>query len=690
MRAILRALGMLVLAAAFFFGIGSTTASAQSDTNAPTVPAANPIVNVAHFAPFAGALNDTSVTVRVNGADVLTDFVYSEIVTGISLPAGVYTAEVLPTGSVTVAMSGVFTLENNKNYSLLAIGDGSTEEPLALTAIVDDGIAPAAGKAKILLGHYAPFTSTVAATKVDICNDATGTPVPGLTDIPYGVNTGFLQLDAGIYDLSIAVANTGCATVALDLPALALVAGKTYDAYAIGKINTVYPLQVTTIRGLDFPAMVDVGHFAPFSTTVAGTKVDIYLNGSEAITDVVYGGKIPDVRLLPGNYLVEVKPDNTSTVAISATATLTSGGSYALAAIGDGSNQPLKLAVLENNGQTNPAKARVRVSHFAPFASGTTATAVDICIDATKTVLIPNLVFGATTPYLEIAPGIYDLSVAVPGTSCAQVVLDLPPLQFNAGGIYEIYAIGKGNTVYPLALDSFGALDFPATVTVGHFAPFGSTVAGTKVDIRVNGQTALTDVVFGEYFPNLLLPSGPLFVEVVVPSVAASAANTVAISGTFTLTGQTKYDLFAIGDGANQPLGFSATVITPTAPAGQALLTVGHLAPFAPDVNATAVDICTDAGTVLIANLKYPEVRANLILLPGLYKLKIALPGTNCGMVALDLPQFRLVAGDVRDAFAIGKSLTPGSAFPVQLATTTGLSTYEQFLPRISKPATVQ
>ena len=52
--------------------------------------------------------------------------------------------------------------------------------------------------------------------------------------------------------------------------------------------------------------------------------------------------------------------------------------------------------------------------------------------------LIPNLVFGVTTPYLDIDPGIYDLSVAVAGTDCATVALQLPPLQFNAAEIYEL------------------------------------------------------------------------------------------------------------------------------------------------------------------------------------------------------------------------------------------------------------
>ena len=113
------------------------------------------------------------------------------------------------------------------------------------------------------------------------------------------------------------------------------------------------------------------------------------------------------------------------------------------------------------------------------------------------------------------------------------------------------------------------------------------------------------------------------------------------------------------------------------------------LAPFAGHVNATAVDICTDTGALIVADLKYPQVLANLELPPGQYNLKIAVPGTNCAMTALDLPEFSLVEGDVRDAFAIGKSLL-GGAFPVQLATTTGLRpASEEYLPLLYRSAAV-
>lgn len=111
-------------------------------------------MNVAHFAPFGNDQAGTSVTVAVNSTDVFTEFIFSEVVTGVTLPAGVYTVEVRPAGSASVAMSGVFTLEANSEYSILAIGDGSANLPLTLQPLVKNATPPAPGSAKVLIGHY--------------------------------------------------------------------------------------------------------------------------------------------------------------------------------------------------------------------------------------------------------------------------------------------------------------------------------------------------------------------------------------------------------------------------------------------------------------------------------------------------------------------------------------------------------
>lgn len=686
---------VLLLVTVLFFGL-TAPLSAQSTDPAADSPSANPIVNIAHFAPFAENPAGTSVTISVNGSDVFTEVVFGDTVVGLSvLPAGVYTVEIKPTGTDTVAMSGTFTLEADREYTILAIGDNSANMPLELEAIVKPVMARSAGDAMVLIGHYAPFAPTVPATAVDICNDATNTVL--LPNVPYGVNSGYLALPAGIYDLSIALPGTSCAGTAYDLPALQFNAGEFYDAFAIGKNNVAYPLNVVSLSGLDFPpAIVNVAHFAPFAGDTAGTSVTIAVNGTDTFTEVVFADTVTGVELPAGMYMVEIKPTGSNTVAMSGTFPLESNKEYSLLAVGDGSqNMPLELkAIVKDAVAPTPGNAKVLIGHYAPFAATVMQTAVDLCNDADGGKVAGPLPYGLNSGYVEFPAGIYDLSIALAGTNCAGTAYDLPALQFNAGEFYDAFAIGKNNAAYPLNVVSLSGLDFPAMATIGHFAPFAGTVAGTAVDIRVNGQVAFTNVVYGRFVPDVVIPSGDVFVEILTPAASAAAGevnNAVILSGTFTLGQMSEYVLFAIGGANGWAPSFAAAEISQTVPAGKAFVTLGHLAPFAPTAVQTAVDICIGGVPIPdLTNLQYPGVLANLPLDPGLYDLAIAVHGTNCTTEAIDVPPFRLREGDNFNAFAIGapEEVAPsaGPEFPLTVISTTGLrAAYEQYLPSVSR-----
>lgn len=214
----------------------------------------------------------------------------------------VYTVEVRPTGAVTVAISGVFTLPSGVEASILAIGDGSACVPLKLEPILNDLTLPPVGKAKVLIGHYAPFNANPLLTAVDLCEDRV--PTKGAGPIIFGINSGYLPLDAGIYDLSIAVANTNCAQTVYDLPPLQFNPGESYDVFAIGKNNAGVsdPGREPERAGLSRNG--DDRDFAPFANTVAETAVDIRINGQLALTDVVYGAYAADI-VMPSGALVD-------------------------------------------------------------------------------------------------------------------------------------------------------------------------------------------------------------------------------------------------------------------------------------------------------------------------------------------------------------------------------------------------
>lgn len=72
-------------------------------------------------------------------------------------------------------------------------------------------------------------------------------------------------------------------------------------------------------------------------------------------------------------------------------------------------------------------------------------------------------------------------------------------------------------------------------------------------------------------------------------------------------------------------------------------ITVVHAAPFDADVTQTAVDICTDDGDIVagLSNLTFGEART-LELDPGFFHWQVAVAGSNCANVLVDIPQFGL------------------------------------------------
>jgi hypothetical protein len=219
-------------------------------------------------------------------------------------------------------------------------------------------------------------------------------------------------------------------------------------------------------------------------------------------------------------------------------------------------------------------------------------------------------------------------------------------------------------------------------VNIGHFAPFGATPADTAVSVLVNGTVVpgLESVVYGQTAANLsLLPAGTYTVEIV-----PTGTTTPAITALVPVAADTRYNLYAIGGANGYSLTLASAVVSTTVPPGKALITIGHLAPFASPADATAVNICTDDGIQVpgLQNVKFGDVAANLPFDPGVYDLKVVPAANGCGAAAFDLPPLILAAGDIRDVFAIGLG---NAAFPFTVASMTGIQpTNALFFPYIA------
>ncbi len=191
-------------------------------------------VTVAHFAPFAEDIADTSVSVALNGTVALENVKFKDFTGYINLPAGEYKVDIIPTGTTTVAITATYMLEDGKDYTVYASGNG-TLQPLELFALADDNTAPAMGNVKVRVVHAAPFAPTLEGTEVSI-RTAGGDLVAGLQGVPYGGASGYLELPANTYDLKVA-SNNGQVNYIDPLP-VELAPGTIATLFAVGDIIT--------------------------------------------------------------------------------------------------------------------------------------------------------------------------------------------------------------------------------------------------------------------------------------------------------------------------------------------------------------------------------------------------------------------------------------------------------------------
>ncbi len=341
------------------------------------------------------------------------------------------------------------------------------------------------------------------------------------------------------------------------------------------------------------------------------------------LENVKFGDIAKNVELPSGVELtIQVIPTGTDVVAIEGKATLDPAGAYTVAAIGGANNWELALLPLVDETMPSDSGALVRIGHLAPFADANTpgSTAVDICTDD-GTAILEGVEYPQVTDYLSLDAGTYDLLIALAGTDCAGVALDLPALELNDGDIVDVFAIGllPDDANFPLQAASTTGFDLaPATVNVAHFAPFGADVDATSVTIKVTGEgvdAMLENVKFGDIAKNVELPSGVELTIQVIPT----GTDVVAIEGKATLDPAGAYTVAAIGGANNWELALLPLVDETMPSDSGALVRIGHLAPFA-DANtpgSTAVNICTDDGTAILEGVEYPQVTDYLSLDAG-------------------------------------------------------------------------
>lgn len=198
------------------FGITVFTACSDDEEVIAPIPSTSKVL-VTHASPDA-----PGVDVLVDNVIAVTNLIFpNSIPSYATLNSGTRNIKINVTGTSTTALEANLNLTADKNYSVFAVNSVTAIEAVVLE---DDLTAPASGKAHVRFIHLSPDAPAVDITLTD------GTVVFG--DYTFKEASAFTPLNAATYNLQVRLAGTS--TVVLELPNIALTAGKIYTVFAKG------------------------------------------------------------------------------------------------------------------------------------------------------------------------------------------------------------------------------------------------------------------------------------------------------------------------------------------------------------------------------------------------------------------------------------------------------------------------
>ncbi|MCQ9066209.1 DUF4397 domain-containing protein [Vibrio diabolicus] len=322
--------------------------------NADSMADANSLdVQVVHAASGVPAVD---LYVTEPGADLasatpLMNLAYKASTDVLNIPAGEYQVR-LAVGDSVAFDSGTISLAANSNLTIAAIstGDSNSTSPVKLLVLDGSGssiIEDMGSQAEVRVGHLVD-----GAPIVDV--NVNGAAFGPLADLAFKEIRGYLDLDAGAYDIDVYVDGTTTNPI-IDVDGLMVAGGMDYSVYAVGVVSPaidIEPLVVEDMRrAVATSATLNVTHAA---ANPVAEMVDIYLttsagiDGSDpTIANFAYKDSVQGLYVAEGTYYVTVTvAGDPSTVAVdSAPVNVMNGVVYQVVAIDDGNNGGFNLLV---------------------------------------------------------------------------------------------------------------------------------------------------------------------------------------------------------------------------------------------------------------------------------------------------------------------------------------------------------
>lgn len=609
------------------------------------VPTISGNIRFGHFSQFADTPEASSVTIRIDGVDELTDVVFKQTTGYMEIDPGPHTVEVIPTGSVTPVATSNIMIAEGMYYTSGVIGDND-DQPIEIYTLLDETTPPDAG-AKLRIVHAAPVAPAIADTKVDICSE--GSVFNGLTNVEYKQYTDpYLLVAAGIYNLYVAAPDGTCTNMLFPI-----------DPFGLGElgIGDLWILDNDSYCWDCEPAgegYLRIGHFSQFSPTQAGSSVTVRIDGVDVLTNFLFKDTTDYTMYDAGSHLIEVLPTGTTTVVASSTVMIADGEYYTAGVIGDNDDQPIEIYTLLDETDEPATGAKLRIVHAAPVAPVLADTKVDICSMGVLFEGLTNVQYKQyTDPYLAVDAGIFNLYVAAPDGTCANLLWSIYAFSLAEKGIGDLWILDRDS--YCWDCDDVGGAP---EVNLAHVAPFEDNSNLNAIRIVVDNVPIIEDFFFLKFSGYMPMAPGTHYVKMI-----QETTDTILATGWITLEADKYYTLHLIGNGDEQPteVWLLEDEIDPLL--DMAKVRIVNAAPISNILSETELDICNAENSLIhpgLSNIPYKGYDDPYkIYDPGFYRIKGTQSGTNCVQTIAGLYPYLFEAGDVATIYIFGDFTIP-------------------------------
>ena len=631
-----------------------TDPTKSATANVTVVPLEKTMVRVFHASPDAPKVN-----LWVNDAVVASGLDYQASTGYLTLDEGTYKVAVegvIPGGNAVVIGPVNLDLAGNTDYDVIAVNSVSDIEPLVLS---DTGSLSDNTKVRVRVAHLA-----ADAPEVKVFVTAPGADLAGATALgsfAFKGTLGPVEVPAGDYQIRVTLADN---TVVYDSGTVSLAAGKDLLVGAVPNVATgSSPISLAVLDGNAVALVHDKDAGADLRVvhnSADAPAVDVTANDANtpAISNLAFPETTGYLNLPAATYNFKVTPNALDTpVVIDADVPLANGSAYTLIALGELAEiEPL---LLTDNNRSVSTEAKVRLIHGSTLAGNVdiyvTAPGAGIANATPDFAAVP---FKASTGYVSLAAGSYDVVIAPAGTKTEAIKLTV---DLEAGGVYTAIARdGEGLTAPLSVIGLDGFAPNKAQVRVTHASP-----DAPKANLWVDGEVALTNLDYQQTTGYLELEAGDhsIAVEGVIPG-----GNLVVIGpATLSFNANTRYDVLAVNSVADiEPVILEDS--GKLANGNNVRVRVAHLAADAPEVKVHVTapgDAISNATS--IGSFSFKETLGPVEIPAATYRIRVTLPDNT---VVFDSGSVALTSG--KDLLIAAVPNTGTGSSPIQLAVLDG------------------